>query len=139
MSADDSGGHRNAGRRGPSAVAASLLAVMLLGGYVAAAPASAEALPAEFAVNAVILVLVYWFPAMRITAPGDVLTAWKTLVPWILAWTLVWDLATSGIVGERALLQEWWIVYPAGMLALIALFLLHGLVVKRAGAARDDE
>lgn len=126
------------GGRGVGAVAASILAALLLSGYVAASPGSAGGLPAEFVVNAVILTLVYWFPAMRITAPRDVLRSWKTLGPWILAWTLVWDLATSGIVGERALLQEWWIVYPSGLAAMTALFLLHGLVVQRVGAARGN-
>ena len=125
--------------RGRPAVAASILAVVLLGGYFAASPGTGEGMPTEFAVNAVILVLVFWFPAMRIGSPGDVIASWKTLLPWLLAWVLVWDLASSGIVGERALLQEWWLVYPSGVGVLALLLLFHGFVVQRVGAAPDDD
>ncbi|MFO7895042.1 MAG: hypothetical protein R6U63_15115 [Longimicrobiales bacterium] len=124
--------------RGRAAVAASMLAVLLIGGYVAAAPDTASAMSAEFAVNAVILVLAFWFPATRVGSPADVLAAWKALVPWLLAWTLVWDLATSGIVGRRALLQDWWLVYPAGVATFFVLLLFHGLVVARVGAGEGD-
>lgn len=127
------------GRRGRPAVAASILAAVLVGGYFAASPASGSAIPAGFVVNAVVLILAFWFPATRLASPRDVLTTWKTLLPWLLAWTLVWDLASSGIVGRRALFQEWWLVYPSGVLGLLALLLFHGLVVRRVGAARDDE
>lgn len=115
-----------------------MLAVLLIGGYVAAAPETASAMSAEFVVNAVILVLVFWFPATRVGSPADVLAAWKGLVPWLVAWTLVWDLATSGIVGGRALFQEWWLVYPSGVIGLLLLLVFHGLVVKRVGAAGGD-
>ena len=126
------------GRRGPGAVAASILAALLFGGYFVASPGSADGVPSEFAVNAVVLILVFWFPAMRITRPADVWQSWKGLIPWILAWTLVWDLATSGIVGDRALFQEWWLVYPSGLATMLLLLLLHGLVVGRVHAARRD-
>ncbi|MDX1674390.1 MAG: hypothetical protein R3314_06240, partial [Longimicrobiales bacterium] len=121
--------------RGRGAVAASILAALLLGGYFAASPALEGAMPAEFVVNAVVLVLVFWFPAMRVSRPADVVKAWKSLLPWLLAWTLVWDLATSGIVGDRALLEEWWIVYPAGVIGVFALLLFHAAVVQRVDAA----
>ncbi len=125
--------------RGRPAVAASILAVVLLGGYFAASPGTVDGMPTEFAVNAVILVLAFWFPAMRVGSVRDVLASWKALLPWLLAWTLVWDLASSGIVGERALLQEWWLVYPSGVAVLALLLLFHGLVVDRVGAAPDDD
>ncbi len=124
--------------RGRGAVAASILAVVLIGGYFTAAPDTAGGMPAEFAVNAVVLILAFWFPAMRVTGPGDVLASWKGLLPWLLAWTLVWDLASSGVVGRRDLLAEWWLVYPSGVLVLGGLLLFHGFVVKRVGAARAD-
>ncbi len=124
--------------RGRGAVAASILAVVLIGGYFAAAPDTGQPIPAEFVVNAVILVLVFWFPAMKVRSPRDVLIQWKTLLPWLLAWTLVWDLASSGVVGDRELLQEWWLVYPSGVIALGLLLLFHGLVVQRVGAAPPD-
>lgn len=124
--------------RGRGAVAASILAVLLIGGYFAASPDLSSAMPAEFVVNAVVLVLVFWFPAMRLGSPGAVLRSWRALVPWLLAWTLVWDLATSGILGERELLEEWWLVYPSGVAALMALLLFHAWVVDRVNAAGDD-
>lgn len=124
--------------RGRAAIAASILSVVLLGGYFAASPGDLGSMPAEFAVDAVILILVFWFPAMRIEAPGDVLRSWKSLLPWLLAWTLAWDLASSGIVGDRDLLDEWWLVYPSGVAVVSVLLLLHGFVVGRVGAARDD-
>ena len=121
--------------RGRGAVAASLLAALLIGGYFAASPGDVPGMPAEFVVNAVVLVLAFWFPAMKVAGPGDVLETWKTLVPWLLAWTMVWDLATSGIVGQRDLFQEWWLVYPAGLATFYALLLFHAWVVDRVGAA----
>jgi hypothetical protein len=124
--------------RGSAAVAASILSVVLLGGYFAASPGDVGGMPAEFAVNAVILILVFWFPAMRIEAPGDVLRSWKSLLPWLLAWTLVWDLASSGIVGDRDLLNEWWLVYPAGVAVVGVLLMLHGFVLARTGPAREE-
>lgn len=124
--------------RGRGAVAASTLAALLIGGYFTASPGAVDGTPAEFVVNAVILVLVFWFPAMKLDSPRDVLAGWKSLLPWILAWTLVWDLASSGVVGERELLQEWWLVYPSGLVAVLALLLFHAWVVRRVGAARGD-
>lgn len=124
--------------RGRAAVAASILSVVLLGGYFAASPGDVGGMPAEFAVNAVILILVFWFPAMRIDGPGDVLRSWKSLLPWLLAWTLVWDLASSGVVGDRNLLDEWWLVYPSGVAVVSILLLLHGVVLARAGPGRED-
>ena len=124
--------------RGRGAVGASILAVLLIGGYFAASPDLSEAVPADFVVDAVVLVLAFWFPAMRLSSPGEVLRSWKSLVPWLLAWTLVWDLASSGIIGERELLEEWWLVYPSGVVTFTALLLFHGWVVDRVGAARDD-
>ena len=140
MSAEET---RSAGPSGPptrgrGAVAASILAALLLGGYFAASTGPSGAMPADYVVNAIILILVFWFPALRFGSAGDVLRAWKSLIPWLLAWTLVWDLASSGVVGERELLQEWWLVYPSGVASLLALLLLHGWVVDRVGAAGDD-
>jgi succinate dehydrogenase/fumarate reductase cytochrome b subunit len=116
-------------------VAASILAALILGSYLAAAPGDLGALPSSFLVNAIVLVVAFWFPAMRIGSVRDVRNGWLSLVVWLLAWTLVWDLATSGIVGDRALFQEWWIVYPAGVLVLGLLLALHGAIVVRRGGA----
>lgn len=137
QSSDDSTGPQGPPSQGRGAVAASILAAVLIGGYFAASPPVGGGLSAEFAVNAVVMVLAFWFPAMRIGRPGDVLASWKSLLPWVLAWTLVWDLASSGVVGERELLQEWWLVYPSGVGAMLLLLLLHAFVVKRVGAARS--
>ena len=123
--------------RGRGAVAASILAVLLIGGYFATS-GEASALPAEFVIDAVVLALAFWFPAMRVGAPRDVVASWRSLLPWLLAWTLVWDLATSGITGGRALFSEWWLVYPSGVGTLVLLLLLHAFVVRRVGADRDD-
>lgn len=133
---DDTGsGPSGLPTRGRSAVAASILAALLLGGYFMASPGTVGAMPAEFVVNAVVLVLAFWFPAMRAAEPADVLRSWKTLLPWLVAWTAVWDLASSGIVGGRELLQEWWLVYPSGVMVMLVLLLFHAYVVKRVGAA----
>ena len=123
--------------RGRGAVAASILAVLLIGAYFTTS-GDASALPADFVVDAVVLILAFWFPAMRVASPRDVLASWRSLVPWLLAWTLVWDLATSGITGGRTLFSEWWLVYPSGVVTLLALLLLHAFVVRRVGAARGD-
>jgi hypothetical protein len=117
--------------RGRRAVAASILAVTLAGAYFAASGGDLGALPGIFLVNAAVLVLCFWFPAVRTRAPRDVLRAWRTLLPWLLGWTLVWDLASAGIMGERDLFQEWWLVYPSGVLFFAALLLLHGYIVRR--------
>lgn len=117
--------------RGRRAVAASILAVTLAGAYFAASGGDLGALPGIFLVNAAVLVLGFWFPAVRTGAPRDVLRAWRTLLPWLLGWTLVWDLASAGLMGERDLFQEWWLVYPSGVAFFAALLLLHGYVVRR--------
>ncbi len=116
------------GRRG---VAASILVVAIVGAYFAASRGQLGALPVSFVISAVVLALAFWFPAMRIGAPRAVLENWRSLLVWILAWTLVWDLATAGVVGERDVLEEWWVVYPAGVLLVGALLSLHGAVVGR--------
>jgi succinate dehydrogenase/fumarate reductase cytochrome b subunit len=127
-------------RRGRAAVAASILGALILGAYLAASPGELGSLPGSFLVSAIVLVVAFWFPAMRIGSVRDVRTGWLPLGVWLLAWTLVWDLATSGVVGERVLFQEWWIVYPAGVVVLGALLVLHGAVVGRnAGAAGRTE
>ncbi len=124
-------------RRGRAAVAASILGVLILGGYFAAAPRELGSPPGSFLISAVVLGVAFWFPAMRIGSARDVVAGWLPLGVWLLAWTLVWDLATSGVVGERALFQEWWIVYPAGVLVLGALLALHGAVVGRSAGGAD--
>jgi hypothetical protein len=125
--------------RGRRAVAASILGVVLIGGYFAASQGQIGALPGEYLINAVVLGLAFWFPALRLGAPRDMLTHWRSLGLWLLAWTLVWDLATAGILGERTLFQEWWLVYPSGVLVLAALLGLHVLVVSRVDARRLDD
>jgi hypothetical protein len=120
--------------RGRGAVAASILVVVLVGGYLASSVRVAEALPSGFLLSAAILVPTFWFPALRIGAPSDVLGSWRPLLVWLAAWTLVWDLATSGILGERDLFQEWWLVYPSGVGFLWLLLLFHGRVVQRVSA-----
>lgn len=131
------GGGDVATARGRGAVGASIIAGLLIGGYFAASTAGGTSPRADYLVNAVVLTLAFWFPSQRIGSASDVLRSWLPLVVWLLAWTLVWDLATSGIIGERALFEEWWIVYPAGVVALLALLALHGWVVGRVGAAPD--
>lgn len=133
-SGDGDGVRGVAGRRGRGAVAASILGVLLIGGYFAAAPGEIGALPASYLVSAAVLLVAFWFPAVRIGSLRELAAHGLALVAWLLAWTLVWDLATSGIVGERALFQEWWIVYPAGVLFLLALLALHATVVQRVEA-----
>lgn len=123
-------------RRGRAAVAASILGVLIMGGYFAASPGELGSLPGSFLISAVVLAVAFWFPAMRIGSARDVVTGWIPLGVWLLAWTLVWDLATSGVVGQRALFQEWWIVYPAGVVVLGALLALHGAVVGRGRGRR---
>ena len=117
--------------RGPRAVAASILAVTLLGAYFAASVGGLGAFPAAYAVHAVVLGLGFWFPAMKVRSAGEVVRSWRPLLPWVLGWTLAWDLATAGIVGGRGLFEDWWIVYPSGVLIFGALLLLHGSAVRR--------
>jgi hypothetical protein len=117
--------------RGRGAVAASILGVLLIGAYFAAAPGGVRTPVGEYLLNAVILAVAFWFPAMRVSAVADVARQWKGFLVWALAWTLVWDLATSGILVRRELFQEWWIVYPAGVLTLALLLVLHGAVLSR--------
>lgn len=116
-------------RRGRGAVAASIVAVLLIGAYFAASEGNLGAMPGEYVLNAALLVVAFWFPAMRIGSVRDVARQWAPLLVWLLAWTLVWDLATSGIFAVRSFLQEWWIVYPTGVGVLGALLVLHGAVV----------
>ena len=127
------------GARGRSAIAASILGVLLLGGYFAASRGELGAPSGAYWINAVVLAIAFWFPARRIGSPRELLGQWKSLLPWLLAWTLVWDLATSGILGTRGFLAEWWIVYPAGVLVLLALLLLHAFVVRRVDARSADD
>lgn len=117
--------------RGRHAIAASILVVTLVGAYFAASVGDLGALPGAFLVDAAVLILGFWFPAMRIGSRRAVLRNWRSLLPWILGWTLVWDLATAGIMGGRDLFEEWWIVYPSGVLFFTAMLLLHGTVVQR--------
>jgi hypothetical protein len=117
--------------RGRGAVAASILGALLIGAYFAAAPGGVRTPLGEYLLNAVILAVAFWFPAMRVSAVADVARQWKGLLVWAVTWTLVWDLATSGILIRRELFQEWWIVYPAGVVVLAALLLLHGGILSR--------
>lgn len=118
-------------RRGRPAVAASILAVLLIGAYFAASWGRLGALPPEFLITAVVLAVAFWFPSQRIGSAREVGAKWRSLAVWLLAWTLVWDLATSGVTRSRALLEDWWVVYPAGLLLGAALLALHGAVVAR--------
>lgn len=127
------------GRRGTRAVAASIVGVLVIGGYFAAAPATMAAPGAGYLLSAAVVALAFWFPAVRIGSAREVVVQWRSLVVWLLAWTLVWDLATSGVTGERALFEEWWIVYPSGVLILGGLLALHGAVVGRIGRAGADD
>lgn len=120
--------------RGRGAVAASILAVLLVGAYFAGSRGDLGSLPAGYILSAAILVPTFWFPALRIGAPTDVVRSWRPLLGWLAAWTLVWDLATSGVLGTRTLFQEWWLVYPAGIAFFALLLLFHGWVVRRVAA-----
>lgn len=119
--------------RGRGAVAGSILAVTILSGYFAASRGELGSLPPAFLISGTVLALAFWFPAMRITSPGDVLRGGASLFLWLLAWTLVWDLAMSGIAGTRSLFDEWWIVYPAGVIGVALLLVLHGAALRRRG------
>lgn len=125
--------------RGHAAVAASILAVTLLGGYFAASRGELGSLPGGFLISAVVLALAFWFPAMRIDSPGDVLRGGFSLLLWLLAWTLVWDLAMSGIPRTRSLFDEWWIVYPAGVVGVGLLLILHGAALRRRSRGSEEE
>lgn len=125
-------------RRGRGAVAASIVGVLLIGGYFAASRGELGALPAGYLVSAVVLVIAFWFPAVRIGAVRDVVATWRPLAVWLLAWTLVWDLASAGVLGERAPFEDWWVVYPAGVGVLAGLLVLHGAVVERVARRRVD-
>jgi hypothetical protein len=118
--------------RGRGAVAASILGVLLIGSFVAAAPGGVRSPTGTFLLNAVIVGLAFWFPAQRVGSPADVGRQWKGLLAWALAWTAVWDAGTSGILlppEPRQLFDDWWLVYPAGVLTLAVLLLLHGAVM----------
>lgn len=129
--------------RGRGAVAASILGVLLIGTYFAAAPGGLRTPWGPWLLNAAILAVAFLIPALRIGSVADVARRWKGLLLWALAWTVVWDAATSGILLQRGqeMFQQWWIVYPAGILTLLALLLLHGAVVGwviRRGARRAE-
>ena len=117
--------------RGRRAVATSILGVALLGGYLAASMGGLGSLTPAYLVHAVVLGLGFWFPAMKIRAPRDVPESWPRLLPWILGWTLAWDLATAALAGGREPFEDWWIVYPAGVLLFSTLLLIHGYAVSR--------
>lgn len=123
--------------RGRGAVGASILGALLIATYLAAAPGGLQTTTGEYLLNAAIVAMAFWFPAMRIGSLGDVIRQWKGLLVWVLAWVVVWDLATSGLIIERELFQDWWIVYPVGLLTLGGLLLLHGgvltWVARRSG------
>jgi hypothetical protein len=112
-------------------VAASILGALLVAGYMVASPAGSGGSLPEFALNAVVLAAAFWFPARRIGSLGELRSQWRAVLVWLVAWTLVWDLATAGVLAERALFSEWWIVYPAGVLGLGGLLVLHAAVVGR--------
>lgn len=128
-----------AGRRGRGAVAASILGVVLVGGYFAASPGELAVLPTGYLLSAAVLVVAFWFPARRIGSLRELAAGWLPLLAWLLAWTLVWDLATSGIIGQRELFEEWWIVYPSGVLFFAAMLALHAAVVQRVEAGRPAD
>lgn len=124
--------------RGRSGVAASILGVLLIGGYFAASRGDQGVLPTGYLISAAVLVVAFWFPAMRIGSVGELRGSWLPVLVWLAAWTLVWDLAVTGVIGERELFEEWWIVYPSGVLVLGALLALHGVVVERVEARRGS-
>ncbi len=124
------------GRRG---VAASILAVVWIAGYFAASRGDLGAMPVEYVIHAMVLGLAFWFPAMRLGGLPDLWAQRWSLLAWLLAWTLVWDLATAGVVGARSPFQEWWLVYPSGVLALTALLGLHVFAVRRVEARRTED
>lgn len=117
--------------RGRRAVAASILAVALIGAWFATSVGVRTALRPVFLVHAAVLILAFWFPAQRIAAPRDVPRRWRSLLPWLLGWILAWDLATAGLVGERDLFEQWYTVYPSGVALFTALLLLHGAALRR--------
>jgi hypothetical protein len=130
--------------RGRSAVAASILVVLLIGTFFAAAPGGLATPWAPWLLNSAILAVAFLIPALRIGAMADVGRRWPGLLLWALLWTAVWDAATSGILLQRGqeMFQQWWIIYPAGVAMLLALLLLHGAVVDRVvrrGAARPGD
>lgn len=126
--------------RGPAAVGASILAVAVGGAYLAAAPGELGTFPPEFLITAVVLALAFWFPAMRIATPREVLNGGISLLLWLLAWTLVWDLAVSGVARTRRLFDDWWIVYPTGVLVTATLLVIHGAALGgRLGGSEEKE
>jgi hypothetical protein len=128
--------------RGRGAVAASILGGVLIGAFFAASPGGLRTPLGEYVLQAAILGVAFWIPAMRVASVRDVLRQWRGFLLWILVWTVAWDLATSGIFLRRELLQEWWIVYPAGVVTLFGLLLLHGAImgrVRRSAHRRPGE
>lgn len=124
--------------RGRSGVAASILGVLLIGGYFAASRGDQGALPSGYLISAAVLLVAFWFPALRIGSVRELVRNGAAILVWLLAWTLVWDLAVTGLIGERELFERWWVVYPAGVGVLGGLLALHGMVVERVeGRPRD--
>lgn len=123
-------------------VAATILTLLLIGAYFVAAPGDQGALPGEYLLNAALLGITFWFPAMRLAEPRDLGRQWKSIGAWVLAWTVVWDVVTSGLLRARSLFEEWWVVYPSSLLLFGALFLLHAAIARRftgaAAAGRPD-
>jgi hypothetical protein len=125
--------------RGRGAVAASILGALLIGAFFAAAPGGLRTPTGTFLLNAVIVAVAFWIPAQRIGAVADVAEQWKGLLAWALAWTVVWDVANSGVIltdQPRALFQDGWLVYPVGVLTLGILLVLQGAVVGWTGRRR---
>lgn len=126
--------------RGRGAVAASILAVLLLGGYLAAAPGGLGAGLGEYLLSGAIVGVAFVIPALRIGGVADLKRQWLRLVLWILAWAVVWDVTTSGVIIRRELFQDWWSVYPGVILTLVILLVLHALVMEwtaRRARGRD--
>lgn len=124
--------------RGRSGVAASILGVLLIGGYFVASRGDQGVLPPGYLISAAVLLVAFWFPAIRIGSMRELVRSWAPVLVWLLAWTLVWDLAVAGIIGERELFEEWWIVYPSGVVVLGGLLALHAAVVGRVEGRRRD-
>jgi hypothetical protein len=116
-------------------VAAAILGVVVVAGFFAAPGGEGGLVSPAYLVDASALILAFWFPAMHLEAPGDLVRRWRPLVLWLLSWTLVWDLGTAGVM-RRSVLDEWWLVYPSGVVVLGALLGLHAFIVQRLAARR---
>lgn len=139
MTGEEEGPRDVATIRGRGAIAASILGVLIIAGYFAASRGDLGSLPTGYLISALVLAVAFWFPAMRIGSLADLRGAWRPLTVWILAWTAVWDLATSGILGDREPLEEWWLVYPSGLLFFGALLALHAAIVRRVETPRRPD